>query len=194
MARLSVLAVLVLSFLASASCTSQPSDVAPQAKVDVADIESPSSITHRAEHLLGNRFVETRINPDRSTYVVTVLNLKPDEEGEILAKLERQAPVELRQGMVPTAKTMALRHEIERAFIRHSSNAQLVGSNAAGGYVLVGAGDRRAMRKLAKTIEGVTVGADHVARRNRQIVISTATNDPSTPHIVIKLVGLSGDL
>ncbi len=191
MARVGVLAVLVVSCLVSASCTSHIPEASPQAKIDVADIESPSSITHRAEHVLGIRFVETRINPDRSTYVVTVLNLKSGEEGAILAKLQRQAPLELRRGLVPTAATLALRHRIESAFMRQSSNAQLVGSNAAGGYVLVGAADRATMRALTKTIKTVTAGADHVARRNQQIVITTATNDPSTPHVVIKLVGLS---
>jgi len=191
MARVGVLAVLVVSCLVSASCTSQTPAAPPQAKIDVADIESPSSITHRAEHVLGNRFVETRISPNKSTYVVTVLNLKPQEEGKILAKLERQAPVELRRGMVPTAQTLALRHRIERAFVQESSNAQLVGSNAAGGYVLIGAADRPAMRALTKTIKTVTVGADNVAWRGRHVVITPAAKDPSTPYVVVELVGVS---
>lgn len=69
--------------------------VDPEYVYSVADTESPAAVKHRAQQVLGDRFVELWISPDELSYVVGVHNLTSAEKAQVTALITGTAPVKV---------------------------------------------------------------------------------------------------
>ena len=104
----------------------------------VEDIENPSAVVKRAEALLGERYVDTRINGEHTAYVVGVLNLTDQEAPALERQLSGSAPVVFEARTVPVRNVTSVRNAVEQAILKSGTPFSVIGSNPEDGAILVG--------------------------------------------------------
>ncbi|MCZ3390040.1 MAG: S1 family peptidase [Actinomycetia bacterium] len=101
----------------------------------VEDTENPSSVSERAQVLLGERFVDVQVSPDHSQYIVGVLNLHPDEVGGLEKRLSGPAPVTVVSRDVPRKEVEAARMAVENAVLKSDVAFTAISSDLQDGVV-----------------------------------------------------------